>query len=157
MQLITDELNQAMVGDAWHGDSIAALLKNVTSDQARTRPVASAHTIWELVRHMTAWTQEVTRRLAGEPAAEPQLGDWPAPSGQDDAAWSTDVADLLTAHKGLVAAVAPMTPSQLASPMNDQRDAALGTGVSLEVMLHGLAQHHAYHGGQIALLKKATR
>lgn len=29
-----------------------------------------------------------------------------------------------------------------------------GTGVTRDVLLHGLAQHHAYHAGQIALLSK---
>ena len=31
----------------------------------------------------------------------------------------------------------------------------LGTGTSFYVLLHGVAQHDAYHAGQIALLKKA--
>jgi len=36
-------------------------------------------------------------------------------------------------------------------------DASVGNGVRYTVMLQGLAQHHAYHGGQIALLKKTLR
>jgi len=35
------------------------------------------------------------------------------------------------------------------------REAGLGTGVSVAVMLHGIIQHDAYHAGQMALLKKA--
>lgn len=37
------------------------------------------------------------------------------------------------------------------------RDLPLGTGVSFHVMLRGLAQHDAYHTGQISLLKKGLR
>jgi len=37
------------------------------------------------------------------------------------------------------------------------RDAALGSGVTYREMLHGLAQHDAYHSGQIALLKRIYR
>ena len=33
-------------------------------------------------------------------------------------------------------------------------ETAAGQNYSLAVMLHGVAQHMAYHGGQIALLKK---
>ena len=32
-----------------------------------------------------------------------------------------------------------------------------GGGVTYRVMLHGLAQHDAYHTGQIALLKRIYR
>jgi uncharacterized damage-inducible protein DinB len=35
------------------------------------------------------------------------------------------------------------------------RDPALGTGVTHRAMLNGLVQHHAYHTGQIMLLRKA--
>ena len=39
--------------------------------------------------------------------------------------------------------------------IGNARDRSLGSGVSRYVSLHGLVQHHAYHAGQIALLKKA--
>ena len=38
-----------------------------------------------------------------------------------------------------------------------ERDAPTGTGVTYAAMLHGLAQHNAYHGGQVAMLRKALR
>ena len=37
------------------------------------------------------------------------------------------------------------------------RDAALGTGVTHRAMVNGLVQHHAYHTGQIVLLRKALQ
>ena len=72
MRLIIDELNAAIAGEPWHGDSIQTLLNDVTADQARARPIAAAHSIWEIVRHLTAWTQEVRRRLAGHPPGLPR-------------------------------------------------------------------------------------
>jgi hypothetical protein len=44
----------------------------------------------------------------------------------------------------------------LDEPVGMTRDAPLGTGFSYYVMLHGLAQHDAYHTGQIMLLKRAA-
>ena len=38
--------------------------------------------------------------------------------------------------------------------VTDPRNRATGTGVTRYVLLHGLAQHHAYHAGQIAILSK---
>ncbi len=36
--------------------------------------------------------------------------------------------------------------------VGDQRDTAEGTGITFGVMVVGLATHHAYHAGQIAML-----
>ena len=46
---------------------------------------------------------------------------------------------------------------RISEKIGDVRDRALGSGVSVYVTLHGLAQHHAYHAGQIALLKRALQ
>jgi hypothetical protein len=52
---IRDQLHRAFAGDAWHGPSVLEILENVTASQAATRPIAGAHSIWELVLHIKAW------------------------------------------------------------------------------------------------------
>jgi len=150
--VLIDELARAMEGDAWHGDPIARILDGVTVEDARARPVPAAHSI---VRHMTAWTGEVARRLAGHPAGEPLDGDWPPPSGDEQSAWHRDVTKLFEAHQRVIAMLESFTDEQLHAVATDPRERSTGAGVTHEVLLHGLAQHHAYHGGQIALLKRA--
>ena len=152
---ILDELTRAIDGDPWHGDPVARILDGVTAERARRR-AGAAHTIWEIVRHMTAWTGEVRRRLDGHPAGEPQEGDWPAPSGNDEAAWERDKAQLFAAHRQVLDAVRGLSDEALFAPTSDQRDRETGAGVTRYVLLHGLAQHHAYHAGQIGVLKKAA-
>jgi uncharacterized damage-inducible protein DinB len=151
---IVDELRRAIDGDPWHGHSIAQHLDGLGAEHAGARPVASAHTIWEIVCHMTAWTNEVRRRLSGHPASEPEAGDWPKPSGGDDESWRRDRQALDDAHHKLVAAIAAMSDAALLEPTHDPRNRETGHGVSRYVLLHGLAQHHAYHGGQIGILKR---
>lgn len=164
---IVDELNRAVDGDAWHGDSVSAILRDVTATVAASKPTApgspkpagteaggGGHTIWEIVRHMTAWTNEVARRLEGHAAGEPQEGDWPQPAGQSEDDWKRDVAAFVDANRRLIEKTAALSDAQLHAPSVDYRDRAAGSGVPYDVMLHGLAQHHAYHAGQIALLKK---
>ena len=96
----------------------------------------------------------MTRRLGGHPPGLPEIGDWPPPTGDDAAAWQRDVETLFDAHSALVAVIGAMTPQQLTTPPQSAKSRELATGVTHEVMLHGLAQHHAYHGGQIGVLKK---
>jgi uncharacterized damage-inducible protein DinB len=153
---IVDELEREHAGDAWHGTPLRQILADVDDALASWRPFEGVQTIWELVLHVTAWKNEVRRRLGGAPAGTPPEGDWPAPPASADAqAWRQAVDALEDAHRGLVAAVTRLPPERLFAPTNDPRDRETGQGVTHYVLLHGLAQHDVYHSGQIALLKKA--
>lgn len=149
-EMIADQLERAHRGDPWHGPSVRATLEDVDAAMAAARPLADAHSIHEIVLHMTAWTREVTRRLGAGIARDPEMGDWPAADG----GWDAAVAALDAAHEDLLKAIRAMNPAQLDERIGDARDRALGSRVSRYVTLHGLVQHHAYHAGQIALLKK---
>lgn len=54
---IADELRRAFYGEAWHGDSLFEILRGVTAAQAAARPITNAHSIWELVLHISAWME----------------------------------------------------------------------------------------------------
>lgn len=151
------ELNQAHDGEPWHGSSRAAILADVTLNEATRHPDGGAHSIWQLVLHMRAWTNEVARRLHEGNPGEPSEGDWPPVGVTSEDAWREALASLETAHDALSAAVRGLREDQLDERVGGQRDAPLGTGVTLREMLHGLAQHDAYHSGQIALLKRLYR
>lgn len=154
---IVDELDRAYSGDPWHGSPFSTLIAGVTADRAAARPLAGAHSIWEIVLHMTGWKNEVRRRLGGAPAGLPEGGDWPAQPAADDAAWERALEALAGAHRALVAAVRELPEERLFRPTNDPRDRETGEGVTGYVLLHGIVQHDVYHSGQIALLEKATR
>lgn len=147
---LLDELRRAWDGDPWHGDSLRAILAGLTADSAAARPLPNAHTAGEIVLHLASWTREVARRLRDRVARDPVDGDWPA------GAWEGAVDALARAHAELLDAVAAFPPAQLDQTVGDARDRPLGAGVSYAVMLHGVAQHYAYHAGQIVLLRKAT-
>ncbi len=155
IQSIIDELRQAHDGSPWHGSSRADLLRGVTAAGAARRPAPNAHSIWELVLHMVAWTGEVARRTRGQAPGTPQEGDWPAqPVESSDAHWQSAIVALDDAHADLVRAVQAFPESRLAARVGDERNPALCSGVTYGAMLHGVAQHDAYHSGQIALVKK---
>ena len=151
---LIDQFERAIDGDAWHGDPVMTILERVPFETAHAKPSKAAHSIREIVRHMTAWTNEVRRRLGGAPAATPLEGDWPRAAGRDAAAWRVEVAALLAAHQALVTDLRAFPDSRVFEPINDPRNRATGGGVTRYVLLHGLAQHHAYHAGQIAILAR---
>ena len=154
---LVDELEREHDGDPWHGSPLTTILDGIDAEQAGAHPVGGAHSIWELVLHLTAWKNEVRRRLSGAPAAEPEDGDWPAVGEPTAERWKDALGRLDRAHRTLVAVVREFPEAKLYEATNDPRDRPLGSGVSYYVTLHGLAQHDAYHAGQIALLRKALR
>jgi uncharacterized damage-inducible protein DinB len=150
---ISDQLRRAFEGNAWHGPSLNELLAGVDSQTAAARPVAGAHTIWELLLHVGAWTDTATRRLQGEALVEPRVGNFPSTGetepGAADAAWEASIALLERAHHELQAVIGELDDSSL-----DELPYQ-GANATRYVLLHGTVQHCLYHAGQIALLKRA--
>ena len=154
---IVDQLEREHAGDPWHGSPVSAILDGITWEQAAARPVAGAHSIWELVLHVAAWKNEVRHRLSGEPAGEPEEGDWPAVRNVGANGWKEAREKLELAHRLLVSAVKEFPEQNLYIPINDARELVAGAGSSYYELLHGIVQHDVYHAGQIALLKNAGR
>ena len=151
---IVNQLEREHAGDPWHGSPLSSILEGVGHAQAAAKPIKAAHSIWELVLHIAAWKNEVRRRLSGAPAAEPLGGDWPAVGELSAAAWQQARDHLELSHRLLVSAVRALPETKLFEPTNDDRDRAMGTGVTYYELLHGIVQHDVYHAGQIAILKK---
>lgn len=60
---IADQLKRAFEGEAWHGPALLEILGDVDGSKAARRPIADAHTIWELTLHVAGWDGVVVRRL----------------------------------------------------------------------------------------------
>jgi uncharacterized damage-inducible protein DinB len=153
-----EQLRKGYSDDPWHGPDTTSLLADVTAEEAAAHPVAGAHSLWEIVLHMTAWQNEVRRRLGGKAPSLPEEGDWSEPGEISAAAWRRDRERLGESLDELLRALAGRTDADLdrAGGSLSERDPALGTGTHRD-MINGLVQHNAYHGGQLALLRKALR
>jgi len=154
---LAGEIDHGYHGDPWHGASTREILAGIDAATAARRPIPSAHTIGEIVAHLTSWAREIGRRFEGGEPAPPIAGDWPEAAGPSEAEWQAALVDLDRAHTELVQAIRRFPPERLAKQMGSARHQALGTGLSFEDTVHGLSQHLAYHTGQIALLKKSFK
>ena len=154
---LVDLFTRVHGGDPWHGPSVLDALEGVTASMAAARPVPGAHSIWELVLHISAWRGEVVRRINGGQAGDPVEGDWPVVPEATEANWEAALERLQRSHEDVIAAVRSMPRAQLEELVKDDRDPALGTGLTFYTTVHGLAHHDVYHAGQMALLKKALR
>jgi hypothetical protein len=155
LDAIREQIRRTHAGDPWYGAPRTRFLQDLGAAEAALRPMGSAFSIWELVLHMTAWTNEVRHRLAGHAPGEPKDGDWPTVGEPTEARWQAALLRLEESHAALVADISRLTEADVRRPVGEQRDPALGTGVTIGGMLVGIAQHDAYHIGQLALLRRA--
>jgi uncharacterized damage-inducible protein DinB len=148
MTNILDELRRIHDKDAWHGAALKESLADVTAEQAAARPVKGAHSIWEIVRHITVWENVFRLRLEGHPVAEPEEGDFPPVEDISQEAWAEALRQLNGCHERLLQTVAGLDDSVLPEKVP-------GKDYSTRFLLDGVVRHHVYHAGQIALLKKS--
>jgi uncharacterized damage-inducible protein DinB len=145
-----DQLERSFRGGAWHGLAVTEALAGVEAATAAARPVAAAHSIWEIVHHLTVWNEAPRRRLDGESLQDlPAAQDWPAVGEVSPDAWRAAQAALAGAHAALHERVLSLADSQLEDPV-------AGSDPTVQGMLLGVLQHNAYHAGQIVLLRKAA-
>jgi DinB superfamily len=150
---IADQLRRAFAGEAWHGPSLHELLSDVNSRQANSRPLAAAHSIWELSLHIGIWIGHAQASMRGVPMPPfvdnmPPEQNWPAIKDSGPAAWKQTVDNTLRGGKELAAAVEKFGDERLGETVP-------GRNYAFYNLFHGIVQHSIYHGGQIAILKKA--
>lgn len=146
---LASELERTFHGPAWHGPALLELLANVDATKAVRRPLTGAHSIWEIVNHLTVWNEAPVRRLAGEAFVDlPPERDWPPVPEASARRWEHAVTMLREAHRRLICALESLDDSDL-----DR--AVVGSAPTARGMLFGVLAHNVYHAGQIALLLKA--
>jgi uncharacterized damage-inducible protein DinB len=146
---LLDQLDRAYAGDAWVGMSVREMLDVVDAAQAAAHPVAGAHSIWELVTHISWWLDAAARRVGGEAVEAVNDEDWPATPAPTAAAWTAALRSLQASHERLTAAVRRLGDKDLDGPVP-------GRNYTKYVLLHGVLQHTLYHAGQVGLLKRAA-
>jgi uncharacterized damage-inducible protein DinB len=149
--LLADQIQRAFKGPAWHGDPITKILSDITAAQAAARPIKNAHTIWELVLHITAWDRVVCRRVAGAAVKVTAKENFPPVTDTSETAWRKAVENLKNVHGELVKAVAAFPDSRLRKRVPGKAQKYH----DFYYMISGIVQHELYHAGQIAILKKA--
>ncbi len=166
LQHLSDTIRRAHEGPAWFGPSLSETLDDVTLEQAMHR-VGDAHTIWELLTHITAWLEIVRRRMEGERLTDDNLtwdDNWPPVPESTAENWEASKRRAEQAVGSLCKTVEGFGVENLSRSVVGEGhvNSALDSGVpgkefTFAVMLHGAAQHMVYHCGQIAVLKKLMR
>src|SRR5215470_15578671 len=110
---LADQIRRAFDGDAWHGDSVLELLKDVNAATAAVHPISNTHSIWELVLHIAAWDDAVRRRAGGAAVTVSDEENFPAVKDTTEAAWRKALDHMTEEHNELVNAVKGFPESRL--------------------------------------------
>jgi hypothetical protein len=148
---IADQLRRALDGDAWHGPSLKELLDGVNAEQASRRPLATGHTIWEIALHIEVYLAAGARVAAGGvmPVIFHTPDDWRGVAEANNAAWASTVQSVFDSGQRAADAIERFSDERLS-------DTVPGRDYDFYYLFHGLVQHSLFHGGQIAMLKRAV-
>ena len=145
---IMNHYDGVLNGDPWHGDPLWKILQGIPAQTAAARPLPYTHTIWELVSHMTFWEGVVTKRLAGLRAGlVEEMNFLPTPAATEEN-WQKTLDDFRASNRAFREALAKLDPAKL------EQLTVAGKRTYYDEA-HGIIEHHVYHLGQIAMLKKA--
>jgi len=149
IERISELLKHTFYQDAWHGPALLEVLKGVTARQAAKRPMADAHTIWELVLHSTTWIKAVDKTIIEMKYTQvTDAANWPVVTDKSESSWNKALGSLKKSHKKLEKHVHGLKNSAL-----EKR--AVNTSSPISRLLYGVVHHNIYHAGQIAILKKS--
>jgi hypothetical protein len=145
---LADELRRTIMSDAWHGPSVLETIHGVSLTQAVWRPSPEMHSIWEIILHVAAWQVEGLEVVGGRAyRTMPETEQWPPVGDVSAEAWQALLWTMEAANQELVASVGALSPQDLLRPIEERE-------YNLEFLLHGIAQHNAYHAGQLTILKR---
>jgi hypothetical protein len=148
LERLDDQIRKSFEGDAWHGPSVLEALDGVAYADAAQHPIAGAHSISEVVRHLAATYRLVLRRIGGDATPLTSDEDWPRAAGSEQE-WGEDLVALRALNHELRRTVGGFPPDRLDEPL-----VAEPTYTAFTQFI-GITQHDLYHAGQIALLKRA--
>ena len=142
-------VRQTVTGPMWHGPSINESFAGISYVAANSRPIAGAHSVWELALHIASWADIARTRLGEQIMRDPvRSKDWPPVPAPSPATWRQTVEQVGSAYDALATHLEWMKPEDL------QRIVP-GRDYTVETMVRGVIEHGVYHAGQVAILKKA--
>jgi uncharacterized damage-inducible protein DinB len=148
-QRILEHYDRTMHGDAWHSYPVWQVLEGISVEKAAMRPLANAHSIWEIVGHMAFWEEVAARRLGGLRAGLEEDRNFSAMPEATEVNWQKTLDQFRASNQAFREALQKLDPARL-------NELSAAGKRSFYEEAHGLIEHSVYHAGQIALLAKAA-
>ena len=117
---LANHIERTVTGPMWHGPALLEVLDGVDAARARARPIAGAHSIWEIVLHVTAWADIARQRIQGEATRRSDArAGLAAGVGAGVDRWAQAVERLKESHRRLAADVRLLDDAALDARVKD--------------------------------------
>ncbi|NIG56358.1 DinB family protein [Chitinophaga sp. Cy-1792] len=144
---VANSLESLYNGEPWMGVTYKEHLVRIDADLAVKR-FGESNCIWQIVSHVIYWHQRVTRYMHNDPPEQDgDLPDFYLPDNHGPDNWHATLGRLEHSFRDTAATIRAFPEAELF-------DAFPGTDNPAIYYLQGLAEHDAYHLGQIVLLHK---
>jgi len=149
--ILRDHLARLLTS-AWAHVTAEVGIAGVPPDQRGARPPGHPHTIWQLLEHLRICQHDLVEYSRDPNHTSPDFpeGYWPeSDTPEDEEAWEASVGAFMKGLQEMVALVSDPSRSLFETlPWSEE-----GHTLLREALI--LADHNAYHLGQIVQLKKA--
>ncbi|PSL43799.1 DinB family protein [Chitinophaga niastensis] len=136
-------------GDPWIDVNFQEHLSRVNAQQA-VKQFQTSNSIWQVVNHVIYWHQRVQRYMHNEaPEQDGDLPDFYMPENHGEENWQSTIHRLEHSFEQMAATIRLFPEDKLF-------DTFPGTKQKAIYYIQGIAEHDAYHLGQIVLLHKYT-
>lgn len=130
---------------------LSVALDGVTALVASWRPNETFNTIWQLVNHLTFWTEFVSNRLNGAPPTGQRIDNqvtFGEPGNpEDEQGWRETVSRLYLVYREFHTRLETASGVDMSRTFNS-------AGTPGATVISNCLMHDAYHVGQIVLLRK---
>jgi hypothetical protein len=148
IEKIVYSLHEVLDGEPWYGQSFSAIIKDINPLLVFEKPNGQ-HSLAELLYHMITWA-EFAENIFDETKSKSMKSfeemDWRT---IDPAihTWKKGLEIFKTVNEKIIAQLLAKDDSFLENPVVERE-------YNAGFLLNGLVQHHIYHLGQIAYVKK---
>ncbi|NSL86745.1 DinB family protein [Chitinophaga solisilvae] len=134
-------------GEPWLGVTFEEHLPRIDARQATAR-INDSNCIWQIVNHIIFWHQRAQRYIYNEPPEKDgDLPDFYMPDNHGEENWQATLRRLQHSFEQMAATIRKF-------PEQELFDTFPGTDQVAIYYIQGIAEHDAYHLGQIVLLRK---
>jgi uncharacterized damage-inducible protein DinB len=151
---MSDVLVELIYGQHAHSSPLVCV--DVTADAAGRTPPGFAHSIHQLVWHMSYWMEHELARIAGRPAPYPEHAaeSWPDARPESPAVWAREI-ERFTALLAAMVEAAKRPADERARPVAPTHESEARHASSVEAVLFQTVAHNSYHLGQVVQVRHA--
>jgi len=147
------QLKNLQHGNIWIGENFHKKLKNITSETAFIQPIASLHSVAEIISHLTVWRQESILKIkTGEGSITDGLEDnWFGNEQLQKIGWKKILENYNQSLNEIIELLETKNDSFL---QEIYYDTDYKGNYPYQFLIEGMLHHDLYHLGQLGIILK---